>query len=450
MHARRVRPETGPIDRRRLAAAGLSAVFPGLGQAFNRRSRLAILFLVPSLLIVAAGVILLNVQSVTRLAAWAASPTVLATLLSLNVLILIWRLLAVGQAFLDTRRSGPSGGLAIAGIAILALVVVVPHVLVYQYGTAFRETFARVFEVDQRPGRGEPPGPGPSSRERLTVLLVGADRSPSRTTNLTDTMIVASLDPVGHTVSMVSVPRDLVGVPLGNGDTFGPKLNSLVEYAETHPKEFPDGGMHALRGAIGALLGIEIHYQAEINLNGFRRMVDAVGGVDVDVTRAIDDPEFNGGRGFSIDVGRHHLDGPEALAYVRSRKGAGDSDFTRAIRQQQVLVALREAVTKDGSLLWELPELLEAVGGTIKTDLPYQRLPELAAIVDEIDGADVVKALVRHPLVRSVDTRYGSSLQPDLPAIRAMAADLFPAPGGTPIPWPSPEPSVTPEPSAAP
>jgi LCP family protein required for cell wall assembly len=444
VQARRVRLDTGPIDRRRLAAAGLSAVLPGLGQAFNRRSRLAILFLVPSLLVVVIGVILLNVQSTARLAAWAAAPAVLATLLTLNLLILVWRLLAVCQAFLDTRRSGPTGRLGTIGIVVVALAVLLPHLLAYQYGTAFRETFARVFDVSQRPGRGGAVSPGPSSGERLTVLLVGADRSPSRTTNLTDTMIVASLDPVGHTVSMVSVPRDLVDVPLGNGDTFGPKLNSLVEYAEQHPLEFPDGGMPTLRRALGALMDIEIHYQAEVNLNGFRRMVDAVGGVDVVVTRAIDDPQFDGGRGFSIDVGRHHLDGPTALAYVRSRKGAGDSDFTRAIRQQQVLVALREAVTKDGSLLWELPELLDAVGGAIKTDLPYQRLPELAAMVDEIGGDGVVKALIRHPLVRSVDTRYGSSLEPDLPAIRAMAARLFPAPGGTPVPWPSPEPSTAP------
>jgi LCP family protein required for cell wall assembly len=444
VHARRVRPDTGPIDRRRLAAAALSAVLPGLGQAFNRRSRLAALFLGPSLLVVATAVFLLNTQSTARLAAWAASPTVLATLLTLNVLLLAWRLLAVGQAFLDTRRSGPTGRLGIVGIAVVALAVVVPHLLVYQYGTVFRDTFARVFDVAERPGNGPPPSPGPRNDERLTILLVGADRSPSRTTNLTDTMIVASLDPVGRTVSMVSVPRDLVDVPLGNGDSYGPKLNSLVGYADRHPEEFPDGGMQALRRALGALLGIDIHYEAEINLNGFRKMVDAVGGVEVEVTRAIDDPEYDGGGGFAIDVGRHHLDGETALAYVRSRKGPGDSDFTRAIRQQQVLVALRDAVTQDGSLLWELPGLLGAVGNAIRTDLPYQRLPELAAMVDEIDDDDVVKALIRHPLVRSVDTRYGSSLQPDLPAIRAMAAALFSTPGSTPTPWPSPEPTPAP------
>ena len=441
MHARQVRPDTGPIDRRRLAAAGLSAVLPGLGQAFNRRSRLAGLFLAPSLLLLGVAVVLFSTQSLTRLAAFIVAGPVLATLLTINLLVLVWRLLAAGQAFLDTRRSGPTGRLGVIGIALIAVAVVVPHLLVYQYGTVFRDSFAHVFDQAERPGRGVPPPAGPGSNERLTVLLVGADRSPSRSTNLTDTMIVASLDPVGKTVSMVSVPRDLIDVPLGNGDTYGPKLNSLVEYADRHRDQFPDGGMATLQKAIGALLGVEIHYQAEVNLNGFRRMVDAVGGVDIDVTRAIDDPTYDGGQGFSIDVGPHHLDGKTALAYVRSRKGLGDSDFTRAIRQQQVLVALRDTVTKDGSLLWELPDLLRAVGGAIRTDMPYQRLPELAAIVDEIGHGGVVTALVRHPLVRSVDTRYGSSLEPDLPAIRAMAAKLFPAPGVSPTPWPTPEPT---------
>ncbi len=448
MQARRVRPQTGPIDRRRLAAAGLSAVLPGLGQAFNRRSRLAALFLVPSLLILVLGFVLLSTQSIARLAAFVVAPPVLGTLLTINLLLLAWRLLAVGQAFLDPSRRGPTGRLGIVGVALIALAVIAPHVLAYQYGTAFRDSFAQMFEPPKRTVPGVRPPAEPSNDERVTVLLVGVDRSPSRTTNLTDTMIVASLDPVGETVSMVSVPRDLVEVPLGNGDEYGPKINSLVEYAERHPDEFPDGGLVALRRAIGALLDIEIHYQAEINLNGFRRMVDAVGGVDVEVTRRIDDPSYNGGSGFSMDAGHHHLDGETALAYVRSRKGLGESDFTRAIRQQQILIALRDAVTEDGSLLWELPGLIRAVGDTIRTNVPYERLPALAAITDEIDRGDVVTALVRHPLVRSVDTRYGSSLRPDLDAIRSMTAKLFPEPGGRPVPWPTPEP--TPRPTATP
>ncbi len=449
MHARRVRPDTGHIDRRRLAAAGLSAVLPGLGQAFNRRSSLALLFLVPSLVVIGVGVFLISTQSLTRLAAYVVAPPVLGTLLTINLLLLVWRLLAVGQAFLDTSRTGPTGRLGIIGLVVILLLVAVPHVMAYRYGTAFGDAFAKMFD-DERAGQE----PAPALTDRINVLLVGVDATRFRTTILTDTMMVVSLDPVGHTVTMLSLPRDLIDVPLSNGDVFGPKLNSLMSYADTHPDEFPDGGMTALEDAVGTLLGIDIQYHAELQFGSFIRMVDAVGGIDVDVVQGFTDPTYDGygleGRGWSITAGRHHLDGRNALAFSRSRKAPGESDFTRALRQQQVIVALRDAVTKDGSLLWELPGLLDAVGDAVRTDLPPARLPQLAAILDEIDDDSITRSIIRHPLVRSVDTRYGSSLQPDLAAIRKVAAGLFPAPGVAPKPWPTPKPTPKPKPSASP
>jgi LCP family protein required for cell wall assembly len=447
VHARRVRLETGPIDRR-LAAAGLSAVLPGLGQAFNRRSGLATLFLVPSLLILGLGVLLLSTQSLTRLAAFVVAPPVLGALLTINLLLLAWRLLAVGQAFLDTGRHGPTGRMGVVGIVVIAILVAVPHVLAYQYGSAFGAAFAQMFEDE----RGAGADAGPPLDERVNVLLIGVDATRLRTATLTDTMMVVSIDPVGDTVTMLSVPRDLIDVPLGNGDTFGPKLNSLMSYADEHPDEFPDGGVATLEKAIGALLGIDIHYFAELKFGSFIRMVDAVGGVDIDVDQGFDDPTYDGygleGRGWSITPGLHHLDGRNALAYSRARKAAGESDFTRALRQQQVIIALRDAVTRDGSLLWELPDLLAAVGDAVRTDLPASRLPQLAAVIDEIDDDAITRSIIRHPLVRSVDTRYGSSLQPDLAAIREVADGLFPEPGVEPTPWPTPEP--TPKPKATP
>ncbi len=439
VHARRIRPEPGPIDRRRLAAAGLSAVLPGLGQAFNRRRRLTALFLIPSVVLVLAVVLVVGSQSPARLTAMIVAPEVLGALLALNGLLLVWRLVAVGQAFLDTRRSGPTGRLGVTGVVILAVIVGAPHLLVQWYGTALGDTFGRVFETSLRGGPSRPSA-GPDLGARINVLLVGVDRRANHEAILTDTMMVASLDPVGRTMSLVSIPRDLVNVPLGDGDEFGPKLNSLMAYADRHRGEFPNGGLRALRDAIGALLGIEIPYHAQISFAGFRRMIDAAGGVDLVVAADIDDPEY-GVDGYQITKGRHHLDGLAALDYVRSRKGAGESDFTRAIRQQQVLVALRDAVTRDGSLLWELPDLLDAAGDTVRTNLPVSALPELAAIADEVEDGAVTRAIIRHPLVRSEDTRYGSSLVPDLVAIRAVATALFPAPGEVPEPWPTPKPT---------
>jgi LCP family protein required for cell wall assembly len=242
----------------------------------------------------------------------------------------------------------------------------------------------------------------------------------------------------------VSVPRDLIDTPLGNGDAYGPKLNGLMSYADNHPKDFPKGGMRTLQDAIGALLEIPIHYYARVDFRGFIKMVDAVGGVDIVAPRSFVDPEYDGyggEKGYSITAGPHHFDGAEALAYARSRKARTESDFTRQARQQQIIVALRTQVSPGGSLLFQLPDLLDAVGQTIRTDIPAERLPDLAAILDEVGKDDVTSVVVRAPLVKSKSTRYGDSQAPNLAKIRAMATGLFSKPGVAPVPWPSPKPT---------
>lgn len=421
-------------------------MLPGLGQALNRRAGLAALFAIPSIALVLLAILLLQVQSPARLVAWIVAPQILSALLTLNLLVLAWRLLAVSQAFLDTRRPGPTGRLGVAGIALITVFVAVPHLAVFGYGSILGETFARIFSGDGFAADGGSSGifgPTPGDGERINVLLVGVDALADRQATLTDTMMVASLDPVGRSVSLLSVPRDLVNTPLGNGDQFGPKLNSLMGYADRHPEAFPQGGMRALQDAVGAVLEIPIHYYARLDFGGFIAMVDAVGGVDVTVTRGFEDPGYDGygfdSRGYSISEGQHHLDGANALAYARSRKGAGESDFTRAARQQQILVAMREQMMEGASLLFELPGLLDAVGRTMRSDVPVDQLPTLAAILDEVDREDMVSVVIRHPLVHPVSTGYGASQEGDLPAIRAMAAALFSPPGTPPTAWTPPE-----------
>jgi LCP family protein required for cell wall assembly len=452
VQATRIRPDTRPIDLRRLAAAALSAVIPGLGQLLNQRPRLAAFFLVPSLILIAIGLILIRTQSPARLAAWVASPQILGIVLTLNLLLLVWRLTAVGQAFLDTSRSGPTGRLGIIGIVAIAIFLALPHVAVYRYGTLLGDTFGRVFSGSGLGAGQAPPGATPGNGQRINVLLIGVDALQNRTEDLTDTMMVASLDPVGHTVSLLSVPRDLVDTPLGNGDTYAPKLNSLMTFANNHPTDFPKGGIRALEDALGSLLGIQIHYYARIDFVGFIKMVDAVGGIDVNVPHGFVDPTYDAygfqksgyGTGYSITAGPHHLDGINALAYARSRKALTESDFTRQARQQQILIALREKATRGGSLLFELPNLLDAVGQTIRSDVPVDQLPMLAAVADEVGRNAITSVVIQSPLIHYKSTRYGDSEEPDLPRIRAMAAKLFSTPGTPPTAWPTPKPTPTP------
>jgi LCP family protein required for cell wall assembly len=464
LHARRVAaatrtsrvPATGLTDRRRLTAAGLSALLPGLGQLYNGRRTLGIRFLVPSLIVIGFALAVWWVTPPTRLAATIIVPSTLLTVLVLNLLVLAWRLVAVGQGFFDGRFTVAPGRVGFIGLALIVAFVAIPHAMAGYVGWIAYGTFERVFSgpIGQSPDRGAPTAPAPASNERLNVLLTGVDTGPGRNHALTDTMILVSLDPVGETVTMISVPRDMVDVPLGDGNVFGPKLNSLQSYAASHPDEFEDGGSGALSKAIGALLGVPVHYTAEVDLAGFVSMIDAVGGVDVTVAKPLADPNYGGfgvGPGWSIKPGDHHLDGAEALAYARIRKSAGESDFTRAGRQQQVLLALRDAAVSE-DLLFSLPRLLGAVGDTIRTDLPPSRLPELAALAEAVDGKDATLVVIKHPLVRSGgrNHRYGSVQVPDVAAIQAMAKLALPKPGVAPTPWPTPKPTKAPAPSPSP
>lgn len=444
-----MRPPSGPTDRGRLLAAGLSAVLPGLGQLANHRKPLARRFLLPSLAVLGIAWLLVQLFSLPRLAATFVAPSMLSLLLVLNLVVLGWRLAAVGQAFFDRRFTIAPGRLGGGGLVALLLFVALPHLVGMQMGLAARDAFGRIFQPEGGLVAGASATPRASfDGERVNVLLIGIDKTPNRTATLTDTLMVVSLDTVGETVSIVSIPRDTVNVPLGNGDDFGPKLNSLMSYADRHPEDFPEGGRATLQKAVGTLLGIDIHYYALMDFEGFVRMIDAVGGVDIDVAEGFDDPTYDGygfgQMGYSITAGPHHFSGLEALAYARARKATGESDFTRANRQQEILLALRSKVTSGGSLVFNLPALLTAVGDTVRTDFPVEDLPAVAAIVDGITAEDIVRVVIRHPLVGGTMSRYGSVQVPDVPAIREMAERLFSEPGRKPKPWPTPVPTPIP------
>ncbi len=445
-----------PDDLRRTIAAAASAVLPGLGQLINGRFRLAKWLALPVLVLLAIVALVLGTNSPTRLIASIVSPTAMGLLLALNAVVLGWRLVAAIHAFFDGRYAGRSGRVGAAGLAIVLVAVALPHGIANAWGSAAQVAFANVFTAQAQAGPGSEvaaTSQGPDRGQRLNILIVGIDKLPWRTESLTDSMMVASIDPVGETVTIVSIPRDLVRVPLGNGNLFGPKLNSLMAYADNHLEMFPGGGMRALEDAVGALLGIPIHYYAKIDFLGFVEVIDAVGGVDVDVASDFYDPKYDGlgvnppkVYGWGLTAGPHHLNGYEALAYSRSRYAPGGSDFVRAGRQQEVLVALRDQMTSDGSLLMKVPALLAALGDLVTTDLPTDRLPELAAIVDEMGSDGIYRAVLKRPLIKTggIDPVYGSVQVPDVPAIQEVARQLFPAPGEIPIPWPTPRPTPTP------
>ena len=370
----------------------------------------------------------------------------LQTLLVLNVVVLVWRLIAVAQAFFDGRYPAVPGRLGFAGLVVVTLLVMAPHAYAWQVGSAADKAFARVFEGARSATAGRPSGRCRSG-ERINILLVGVDATPKRSATLTDTMMVISLDPVGKTASMVSIPRDMVFVPLGNGDDYGPKINSLLGFAERNPGDVPERpdaraagrDRRAARHPDPLLRADRLRGLHQHGGRGRRRRHQ--GQADME------DPSYDGygigERGWSITKGRHRLDGVNALAYARVRKAAGESDFTRAARQQEILVALRNRLERDDAPV-RSPGTADRGRRHAADGYPDRRIAGPGGDLRIVDSDRIARAVIRHPLVRTESTRYGDGLVPKLDEIRAMAAELFPEPGAMPAGLESPDPSAAP------
>ena len=273
---------------------------------------------------------------------------------------------------------------------------------------------------------------------RFTVLLVGVDLGPGRGTYNTDTMMVATIDPRSG-ASLISIPRDTFGTPLGDGRIYNAKLNSLLAYARLDGGTYPLGGPETIKAAVGALLGIQIDYIGAVDFLGFTSAVDAVGGVDITVTRPVHDygyrDEYNNLVGFHIEPGTYHMNGYTALAFARSRKGAGDNDYTRADRQQQVIAAMVNKM-KAGAWLLNLPSLLQAIGDSVATDIPVELMPHIAHALLDADLSKIDRLVIQPPLVQSGFLTDGTYiLTPDIPGIRAAVHHLVTVDAGpTPPP----------------
>ena len=355
----------------------------------NRQARLAAAFATPIAILLGVLVVaVLNGEAtLTRLL----DRRVLIGLVVLDAVVLVWRLSAVLQAH---RRRAPFRaslvGTYLTGALVIAMLFM--HAAPGLYGLKLLETLNAVsLEGNGRsdsiretiPGFGGPSDdsgplapPEVESGGRTNILLVGVDSGIGRDHALTDTMLVVSLDPGGKS-AMLSIPRDLVNAPLPDGQPYPLKLNSLFQTASGDPGGYPfGGGVATLKQTIAELLGVPIHYIAAVDMAGFEQVIDAIGGVTVTVETPLADPSSN----LYLNPGPVFMDGELALRYVRSRHGVGNDDLVRAGRQQQLLAAIRDQLAA-ANLVTSLPRLLDALQNTVATDVPADRISELAATV---------------------------------------------------------------------
>ena len=164
-------------------------------------------------------------------------------------------------------------------------------------------------------------------------------------------------------------------------------------------------------------------------------VVDRLGGINVNVQHGFCDPTYTErgfDHGFSITAGRHHLDGWAALAYARVRHASGESDFTRAARQQEVLSGIRDKVV-NGGFLEDPIGLLKSLSRTVQTNVPRKLIPDLVEWAKDVNRADTYREVIDRPLVRGTLDRRGSVQIPDIKGIRALADRLFTEPGTLPL-----------------
>jgi anionic cell wall polymer biosynthesis LytR-Cps2A-Psr (LCP) family protein len=187
--------------------------------------------------------------------------------------------------------------------------------------------------------------------------------------------------------------------------------------------------MPSLIHELSFLTGVPIHYYAAVDIDGMRRILDIVGGVDIVNQQQIDDATYGFSPthiGFHLSPGPHHLDASEAMAYMRSRHGGG-SDFLRAARQQEVLLALRKELISPASV-FKLPALLDAAGQAVKTNFPQDRLGELLNDAKLVNDATIERYVLGppysvHPPTTSTNGQYILKLKMD--ELAALSVKVF-------------------------
>jgi polyisoprenyl-teichoic acid--peptidoglycan teichoic acid transferase len=232
----------------------------------------------------------------------------------------------------------------------------------------------------------------------MNLLIVGVDERPGHPEEGVrgDTLIVVHLDALGRWTSLLSIPRDTrVTIP----DVGETKIN--VAYGQGYaaaeamygPGTTPQqGGMALAAQTVERFLGLRIDGVAQINFDGFAAVIDALGGVDIDVPQVIVDEEYPtpdfGTMRIEFQPGVQHMDGPTALIYARTRHA--DSDFGRAERQQQVLRAIAAKLKQRGVLGDAVlaPRLLGGLEGAVKTTLPIARPDMLLGLAWLANGFD--------------------------------------------------------------
>ncbi len=311
-------------------------------------------------------------------------------------------------------------GKVVAGLTVTALcgVVCAPLAVAAAYAQASRDLLTTVFpdsttstasdsttSASSKAATSEEPW---APHERLNVLLLGGDADPGRPGVRTDVMVLASIDPTTGRTVLLSIPRNLENAPLPFlemrerfPEGFPAFLFNLWWYGDRNPQLVPGTerpGATLLTETIEKITGVPVDYYVLIDLDGFKMLIDALGGVWINVQEPIPT------RGpFVLEPGYRKLSGREALVYARSRLGT--SDYDRMRRQRCMLAAL---VNQAGPLkvLRNFRQLTHAAKRTVSTNIPRDLLPALVELAPKVKHATITNVQLVPPLIDTGDPNY--------------------------------------------
>jgi LCP family protein required for cell wall assembly len=268
---------------------------------------------------------------------------------------------------------------------------------------------------------------------RVSVLLLGIDqRAGEQGTFPTDTIILLSLDPVGHTAALLSIPRDLWVEYPGLGQSGRINGANIVGDNVSYPG---GGGPAFVVRAVEKELGVKIQYYLLINFEVFTTLIDAIGPVEVCPPEPIDDDRYpDGSYGYisiHFDAGCQELDAERLLQYARTRHA--DSDLGRSTRQQEVILGVRDKVLSAGgvaALLPEAPALWESMQANLRTNLSFEEMVRLGLRAENVPAEEIRQAQISFDEVYLSTGDDGEAiLVPIASDIRLLVEDLFRPPG---------------------
>lgn len=275
-----------------------------------------------------------------------------------------------------------------------------------------------------------PPGPLPRAyhghlASPISLLVLGVDGE-SDTPDETDALMLLYLDAEAKRAFLLSIPRDLyVEVP-GHGHTRASNVYRLGQ------RDGATSGLVLAQETMSSTLGLPVQHAALVRFESFVALVDAIGGLDVEVPHPIEDPTFPNGAGsydpLFIPAGTHHFDGALALRYARTRV-VPVSGFDRSFRQQQLILAAHDRMTRSAllsELIAQAPTLWSAIAGGLETDLSLSDVIDLALLASELSADHINAATLGECCTLQHTTPAGECVllpQPD--GIEALIEDLL-------------------------